>query len=80
MYQPVPGNRRVVTKLLKNYRSHEEILRLPNEMFYKSELQVLLCTCRYFCFMFNIYFLSLPLTLTPFHLKFEGQEDNTSFV
>ncbi|XP_042861099.1 putative helicase mov-10-B.1 [Penaeus japonicus] len=39
MYQPVPGNRRVVTKLLKNYRSHEEILRLPNEMFYKSELQ-----------------------------------------
>ncbi|XP_047476876.1 putative helicase mov-10-B.1 [Penaeus chinensis] len=39
MYKPVPGNRRFVTKLLKNYRSHEDILRLPNEMFYQSELQ-----------------------------------------
>ncbi|XP_063597696.1 putative helicase mov-10-B.1 [Penaeus indicus] len=39
MYKPVPGNRRFVTKLLKNYRSHEEILRLPNELFYQSELQ-----------------------------------------
>lgn len=39
MYKPVPGNRRFVTKLLKNYRSHGDILRLPNEMFYQSELQ-----------------------------------------
>lgn len=39
MYKPVPGNKRFVTKLLKNYRSHEDILRLPNEMFYQSELQ-----------------------------------------
>ncbi|KAM9409052.1 putative helicase mov-10-B.1 [Pholidichthys leucotaenia] len=31
---------RFVTKLLRNYRSHESILKIPNEMFYKNELQV----------------------------------------
>jgi len=30
---------RVITKLLNNYRSHEAILRLPNKMFYDSELK-----------------------------------------
>ncbi|KAI1893092.1 hypothetical protein AGOR_G00140310 [Albula goreensis] len=31
---------RFVTKLLRNYRSHPAILKLPNEMFYEGELQV----------------------------------------
>ena len=31
-------NTRVITKLLRNYRSHPAILKLPNEMFYNSEL------------------------------------------
>nr|XP_015813931.1 putative helicase mov-10-B.1 isoform X1 [Nothobranchius furzeri] len=30
-----------VTKLLQNYRSHEAILKVPNEEFYNKELQVL---------------------------------------
>jgi hypothetical protein len=29
---------RVVTKLLRNYRSHPQILKLPNDFFYNSEL------------------------------------------
>ena len=29
----------VVTKLVQNYRSHPDILKLPNELFYDSELQ-----------------------------------------
>lgn len=32
-------NSRVVTKLVKNFRSHKDILRLPNDKFYESELQ-----------------------------------------
>ncbi|XP_071332381.1 putative helicase mov-10-B.1 isoform X2 [Trachinotus anak] len=32
-------NNRFVTKLLRNYRSHPEILKIPNELFYKGELQ-----------------------------------------
>ena len=31
---------RVLTKLIRNYRSHPAILKLPNEMFYDNELQV----------------------------------------
>nr|CAB3263913.1 putative helicase mov-10-B.1 [Phallusia mammillata] len=31
---------RVITKLLKNYRSHEDILKIPNESFYDDELLV----------------------------------------
>ncbi|XP_023659848.1 putative helicase mov-10-B.1 isoform X3 [Paramormyrops kingsleyae] len=31
---------RFVTKLLQNYRSHPDILHIPNELFYDSELQV----------------------------------------
>ncbi|XP_033647607.1 putative helicase MOV-10 isoform X2 [Asterias rubens] len=31
---------RVLTKLLRNYRSHPDILKLPNEMFYDDELEV----------------------------------------
>lgn len=33
-YNPV-----IITKLLKNYRSHPSILELPNEMFYDDELE-----------------------------------------
>ncbi|NXS62137.1 SDE3 helicase, partial [Brachypteracias leptosomus] len=33
-------NPQFVTKLLWNYRSHEAILRIPNELFYDSELKV----------------------------------------
>ncbi|GAA6222732.1 putative helicase mov-10-B.1 [Lates japonicus] len=32
-------NDRFVTKLLRNYRSHPAILKIPNELFYKGELQ-----------------------------------------
>ncbi|XP_034552700.1 putative helicase mov-10-B.1 [Notolabrus celidotus] len=32
-------NSRFVTKLLRNYRSHAAILKVPNELFYKGELQ-----------------------------------------
>ncbi|XP_026857217.2 putative helicase mov-10-B.1 [Electrophorus electricus] len=32
-------NNQYVTKLLRNYRSHRSILKVPNEMFYDSELQ-----------------------------------------
>uniref|UniRef100_A0A8C3A0K9 RNA helicase n=1 Tax=Cyclopterus lumpus TaxID=8103 RepID=A0A8C3A0K9_CYCLU len=31
---------RFVTKLLRNYRSHAAILKIPNELFYENELQV----------------------------------------
>ncbi|XP_070758397.1 putative helicase mov-10-B.1 [Enoplosus armatus] len=31
---------RFVTKLLRNYRSHDAILKIPNELFYENELQV----------------------------------------
>lgn len=30
---------RVITKLLKNYRSHPHILELPNRLFYDNELE-----------------------------------------
>ncbi|XP_064161244.1 putative helicase mov-10-B.1 isoform X1 [Anguilla rostrata] len=33
-------NQLFVTKLLRNYRSHPAILRIPNELFYDGELQV----------------------------------------
>ncbi|XP_028266397.1 putative helicase mov-10-B.1 [Parambassis ranga] len=33
-------NSRYVTKLLRNYRSHPAILKIPNELFYDGELQV----------------------------------------
>ncbi|KAG7477792.1 hypothetical protein MATL_G00073410 [Megalops atlanticus] len=33
-------NDRFVTKLLRNYRSHPAILKIPNELFYDGELQV----------------------------------------
>ncbi|XP_033097183.1 putative helicase MOV-10 [Anneissia japonica] len=32
-------NPKVMTKLLQNYRSHPEILELPNELFYDNELE-----------------------------------------
>ncbi|XP_069798041.1 putative helicase MOV-10 isoform X2 [Narcine bancroftii] len=32
-------NQDFVTKLLRNYRSHPEILKIPNELFYENELQ-----------------------------------------
>lgn len=35
-----PYDKRVITKLLQNYRSHEDILHLPNKMFYEGELKV----------------------------------------
>ncbi|NXG23946.1 SDE3 helicase, partial [Grallaria varia] len=41
LYQKASGgyNPQFVTKLLWNYRSHETILRIPNELFYDSELK-----------------------------------------
>ena len=31
---------RLLTKLVRNYRSHPDILKLPNDMFYTGELEV----------------------------------------
>lgn len=31
---------RILTKLLQNYRSHPDVLKLPNQMFYDNELKV----------------------------------------
>ncbi|XP_071751362.2 putative helicase mov-10-B.2 [Centroberyx gerrardi] len=41
LYQKDEGtfNNRFVTKLLRNYRSHPAILKIPNELFYDGELQ-----------------------------------------
>uniref|UniRef100_A0A3B3DLL0 RNA helicase n=1 Tax=Oryzias melastigma TaxID=30732 RepID=A0A3B3DLL0_ORYME len=41
LYQKNEGvfNSRFVTKLLRNYRSHPAILKIPNELFYDGELQ-----------------------------------------
>ncbi|KAM4571551.1 putative helicase mov-10-B.1 [Fundulus diaphanus] len=41
LYQKVEGvyNNCFVTKLLRNYRSHPTILKIPNERFYEGELQ-----------------------------------------
>lgn len=33
-------NAHMVTKLLRNFRSHADILKVPNEMFYNTELKV----------------------------------------
>uniref|UniRef100_A0A672ZG45 RNA helicase n=1 Tax=Sphaeramia orbicularis TaxID=375764 RepID=A0A672ZG45_9TELE len=44
LYQKSPDSghfdTRFVTKLLRNYRSHAAILKIPNELFYDNELQV----------------------------------------
>jgi hypothetical protein len=32
-------NAAVITKLVRNFRSHESILKIPSELFYNSELQ-----------------------------------------
>uniref|UniRef100_A0A8D2NDG8 RNA helicase n=1 Tax=Zonotrichia albicollis TaxID=44394 RepID=A0A8D2NDG8_ZONAL len=42
LYQKSSGgyDPRFITKLLWNYRSHEAILRIPNELFYDNELKV----------------------------------------
>ncbi|XP_026223832.1 putative helicase mov-10-B.2 [Anabas testudineus] len=44
-------NTRFVTKLLRNYRSHPAILKIPNELFYKGELQpyALKKNCNSYC-------------------------------
>jgi len=42
IYQRVDGklNPQVLTKLVDNFRSHPAILKVPNELFYESELKV----------------------------------------
>ncbi|TNN84296.1 putative helicase mov-10-B.1 [Liparis tanakae] len=44
-------NERFVTKLLRNYRSHSAILKIPNELFYNGELQPYadIAICRLYC-------------------------------
>ena len=37
---PPSFDSRVVTKLVQNYRSHPDILKLPNKLFYDNELEV----------------------------------------
>lgn len=40
LYSRVNGkfNQRFITQLKQNYRSHEAILRIPNELFYENSL------------------------------------------
>jgi len=42
IYHRVDGkfNSKVLTKLVANFRSHPDILKVPNELFYESELKV----------------------------------------
>lgn len=42
VYQPQDGKypKDLLTKLVRNYRSHSSILKLPNEMFYDNDLEV----------------------------------------
>uniref|UniRef100_A0A8C6P323 RNA helicase n=1 Tax=Nothobranchius furzeri TaxID=105023 RepID=A0A8C6P323_NOTFU len=49
LYQKNEGvyNNCFVTKLLRNYRSHPAILKIPNELFYDGELQA--CADEYAC-------------------------------
>ncbi|XP_056278751.1 putative helicase mov-10-B.2 [Pseudoliparis swirei] len=44
-------NKCFVTKLLRNYRSHSAILKIPNELFYNGELQPYadIAICRLYC-------------------------------
>lgn len=34
-----PGSQCVITHLVENYRSHPDILRIPNMLFYKNKLK-----------------------------------------
>ena len=56
MYKPMNGqfNRKVVTKLLNNYRSHEGILSKPNELFYNNELKVIIIIYLFIFFLYII--------------------------
>lgn len=36
-----PHDERCVTKLTKNYRSHPEILKIPNKLFYNNDLEAI---------------------------------------
>lgn len=43
-------NRKYITQLTKNYRSHPAILKIPNELFYENALQAMASPGR-FCFI-----------------------------
>lgn len=41
LYQPNPTgkyNANFITHLIRNYRSHENILKIPNTLFYRNQL------------------------------------------
>lgn len=39
-YEPIKENTNYIVKLKLNYRSHPQIIHLPNDLFYKGELVV----------------------------------------
>ncbi|XP_014326073.1 putative helicase mov-10-B.1 [Xiphophorus maculatus] len=61
-------NSRYMTKLLRNYRSHPAILKIPNELFYDSELQF--CSSLEDCLYSNWEL--LPRKDQDFPLMFHG--------
>lgn len=61
LYQKSDGNYNsdVITKLTYNYRSHPQILKVPNNLFYDGELVVRLGLSYYVFYFVNLSFLSL---------------------
>uniref|UniRef100_A0A8C6P322 RNA helicase n=1 Tax=Nothobranchius furzeri TaxID=105023 RepID=A0A8C6P322_NOTFU len=86
LYQKNEGvyNNCFVTKLLRNYRSHPAILKIPNELFYDGELQA--CADEYACNFYR-WWQYLPKqvsVLRSAHVgsveEFQGQERRVIMV
>ncbi|XP_072537725.1 putative helicase mov-10-B.2 [Salminus brasiliensis] len=74
-------NTRYVTKLLRNYRSHRSILKIPNEMFYDGELQP--CADEYsanlYCHWEHLPKKGFPLIFHGVQGKDERESNSPSF-
>ncbi|KAL7828691.1 hypothetical protein SRHO_G00323250 [Serrasalmus rhombeus] len=74
-------NTRYVTKLLRNYRSHRAILKIPNEMFYDGELQPYAdeYSANFFCSWEHLPKRGFPLIFHGVHGKDERESNSPSF-